>query len=103
MLDMLEYDRDARSILLNRADPKVGLSVADAEAAIKSSITAKLPATPDAPASINKGMPLVSSEPDHPFSVALAAFAASAIADSPVVTTGRPRRRLGLKLRKRSS
>jgi pilus assembly protein CpaE len=103
MLDMLEYDRGARSILLNRADPKVGLSVADAESAIKSSITAKLPATQDAPASINRGLPLVASEPGHPFSVALTAFVASAIADSPIVTIERPHGRLGLKLRKRSS
>jgi pilus assembly protein CpaE len=102
MLDMLGYDRGRRSILLNRADPKVGMTVDDVETAIKTVLTAKLPATQDAPASINRGEPLVAGDARHPFSVALAQFAASAITNSPV-TAERRTRRLGIKLRKRSS
>jgi pilus assembly protein CpaE len=102
MLDMLDYDRQNRSVVLNRADPKVGLSVADAETAIKMAISAQLPATQDTPASINRGVPLAASDPKHAFSVAIRAFADKAITDSTVVTTERRSRRLGLKLRKRS-
>jgi pilus assembly protein CpaE len=101
MLDMLDYNRDSRSVVLNRADPKVGLGVADAEAAIRMTIAAQLPATQAAPASINRGVPLVAGDPQHPFSVAVRSFADAAITNSPVVTTER-RRRIGLKLRKRS-
>ena len=72
MLDLLDYQRTSRSIVLNRADPKAGLSVADVEQAIRTSITAQFPATPDAPASINRGEPLPSNDPQHPFSRAVA-------------------------------
>jgi pilus assembly protein CpaE len=100
MLDLLGYGRSRRTVVLNRADPKVGLGVAEAEAAIDTPITAQLPATQDATSSVNKGVPLAASNPKHPFSTAIAAFAERFI-DQPV-TAGR-RRRLGLKLRKRSS
>ena len=78
---------DIRSVVLNRADPKVGLSVADAEAAIRTVDRAQLPATQDAPASINRGVPLVAGEPQHPFSVAIRAFAD---ASSPTVPSSPP-------------
>lgn len=103
MLDLLDYDRGSRAVLLNRADPKAGLSVADAESAIRTSVSAQLPATQDAPASINRGVPLGASEPQHPFSVALRTFADRVLADGPVVRVEPGRRRLSLKLRKRSS
>ena len=102
MLDMLDYDRSRRSILLNRADPKAGLALTDVEEAIRATLTAELPATQDAPASINNGVPLAGSSPQHPFSTAIRTFADRVILQSPVVTAARPRR-LGLKLRKRSS
>jgi pilus assembly protein CpaE len=100
MLDLLGYGRDRRTIVLNRADPKAGLGVADAEAAIDTAITAQLPATPDATSSVNKGVPIAMSDPKHLFATAVAAFAERFV-DQPV-TAGR-RRRLGLRLRKRSS
>jgi pilus assembly protein CpaE len=100
MLDLLGYSRSRRTIVLNRADPKVGLGVADAEAAIGTPITAQLPATQDAATSVNKGVPLAASDPKHPFAAAVAAFAERFV-DQPV-PAGR-RRRLGLRLRKRSS
>lgn len=103
MLDMLDYGKDFRHVVLNRADPKSGLTVADAELAIRTTITAQLPATPDAPASINRGVPLATAEPTHAFSIAVQRFADTSISDSPVVTVQRRRRLLGLTLRKRSA
>jgi pilus assembly protein CpaE len=100
MLDMLDYDRDRRSILLNRADPKAGLARQDVENAIRAVITADLPATQNVPASINKGLPLVLSDKDSAFARAIRSFAESTVAHTPVVSAGR-RRRFGLKLRKR--
>lgn len=103
MLDMLDYGKDSRHVVLNRADPKTGLSLDEAEAAIRSSITVQLPATQEAPASINRGVPLVAGEPQHAFSAAMRRFADGSIAPTPVVTVERRRRRLGLTLRKRSA
>ncbi|HEY2273201.1 MAG TPA: P-loop NTPase [Jatrophihabitantaceae bacterium] len=102
MLDMLDYDRDRRSILLNRADPKAGLARHDVENAIRAVITADLPATQNVPASINKGLPLVLSDKDSAFARAVRSFAESTVTHVPVVSAGR-RRRFGLKLRKRLS
>jgi pilus assembly protein CpaE len=100
MLDMLDYDRERRSILLNRADPKAGLARQEVENAIRAAITADLPATQNVPASINKGLPLVLSDADSAFARVVRTFAERTIARTPVVSAGR-RRRFGLKLRKR--
>lgn len=102
MLDLLDYRREERAVVLNRADPKAGITVAEAESAIRDTVAVQLPATNDAPASINRGEPLMSGKPNHPFSTALRGFADTVITGSPVVPTAR-RRRISLKLRKRSA
>ena len=70
-LDMLGSPKDARVIVLNRADAKVGLRPDDVVAAIKQAIAVNIPNAPTVPASVNRGVPIVLDEPKHPVSVAL--------------------------------
>lgn len=75
MLDLLSYPRQIRSVVLNRADSKVGLSMEDVERVVRFPISAHIPSSRDVPISINKGMPLVIASPGHPASQAIGRFA----------------------------
>jgi MinD-like ATPase involved in chromosome partitioning or flagellar assembly len=76
MLDLLGYGHDGRAIVLNRAGSKVGLTEADVERVVAAPPTARMPSSRDVPASVNRGVPLVSAEPNHRFSVAVRQLAA---------------------------
>ena len=91
MLDLLSYDRGARSIVLNRADSHAGLSAGDVEKAIKSPIAVHIPSSRDVPASINLGVPITVSKPDHPVSQAIRLLADHTVVGEPTVA----RRRFG--------
>ncbi|HZM75928.1 MAG TPA: P-loop NTPase [Candidatus Limnocylindrales bacterium] len=74
--DLLDYRRDARTVVLNRADSKVGLSLPDIQRALRVPINAYIPSSRDVPLSANKGVPLAVSHPGHPVSVAVNELAA---------------------------
>jgi pilus assembly protein CpaE len=71
MFDLLEYAKDRRIVVLNRADSRVGLTESDIERVIRAPIRTYIPSTKDVPVSINKGMPLMVESPGHPVSRAL--------------------------------
>jgi len=71
MLDLLGYSKDIRSLVVNRADVKAGLTAADLEDVTMTPLTAHIPSSPDVPASINRGVPLAVDQPEHPLSRAL--------------------------------
>ena len=71
MFDLLDYRREARTVVLNRADSKVGLSHADIERVIRVPIAGWIPSSRDVPVSANSGVPLAVSHPNHPVSVAV--------------------------------
>jgi pilus assembly protein CpaE len=71
MLEMLNHSADNQRIIVNRSDAKVGLTVADVEQALHRSISVQIPSSRDVPTTINKGVPLVLDQPNHPVSVAL--------------------------------
>ena len=75
MLDLLSYPRQIRSVVLNRSDSKVGLSLEDVERVVRWPIVAHIPSSRDVPISINKGTPLMLAAPGHPSSQAIARFA----------------------------
>jgi pilus assembly protein CpaE len=102
VLDLLAYTSVRREIVLNRFDPKAGLSPEDAAAAIGSAVTAIIPASPEVSASVNVGVSLSLSDPKHPVSVAVREFADREIARTPFVA-GQRSSRFGLKLRMRTS
>lgn len=86
MLEMLNHSTDNQRIIVNRSDAKVGLKVADVEEALHRSIAVEIPSSRDVPAAVNRGVPLVLDQPNHPVSVALRALAARDIAsDRPTV------------------
>ncbi len=71
MFDVLDYRRENRIVVLNRADSKVGLSSADLDRVIRAPIAAFVPSSRDVPLSINRGTPLMVENPSHPVSVAI--------------------------------
>ncbi len=62
-LDMLGSPRDARVIVLNKADVKVGLRPEDVVTAIKTDIAVNIPNSRTVPASINRGVPIMLDDP----------------------------------------
>ncbi len=75
MLDLLSYPRQIRSVVLNRSDSKVGLSLEDVERVVRWPIAAHIPSSRDVPISINKGTPLTLASPGHAASQAISRFA----------------------------
>lgn len=71
MFDLLDYQRERRIVVLNRADSKVGLSISDVERAVRVPVGAFVPSSREVPTSINKGTPIVLDQPGHPVSVAI--------------------------------
>jgi pilus assembly protein CpaE len=70
-LDTLGASKDSRTIVLNRADAKVGLRAEDVEAALKHPISANVPNSLSVPASVNRGVALILDEPRNPVAIAM--------------------------------
>lgn len=81
MLDLLPYDRAARSIVINRSDPGSDLPDELLDKLVRSPIAGRLPAWDDVPASINRGEPLAAAQPDHAVSQAIRRLAAALLSD----------------------
>jgi Flp pilus assembly CpaE family ATPase len=87
MLDMLSYPRQIRSVVLNRADSKVGLSIEQVRKVVRSDIAAHIPSSRAVPMSVNKGVPIMLGSPSHPVSQAVARFVQQRLLAAPA---GRP-------------
>jgi Flp pilus assembly CpaE family ATPase len=74
MLDMLSYPRQIRSVVVNRADSKVGLSLEHVQKVVRSEIAAHIPSSRAVPISVNKGVPLMQDSPGHPVSQSVMKF-----------------------------
>jgi Flp pilus assembly CpaE family ATPase len=74
MLDMLSYPRQIRSVVVNRADSKVGLSLDQVHKVVRSDIAAHIPSSRAVPISVNKGVPIVLGSPGHPVSQSVTRF-----------------------------
>lgn len=74
-LDLLNYPREKWRIVLNRADSKVGLQLGEVEKTLRVPIAVQIPSSRSVPASINRGVPIVLDEPNHPVSLAIRQFA----------------------------
>ena len=64
-LDLLNFPRNRVRLVLNRADPKLGLSVAEVEQALQSTVTISIPSAREVPASTNRGEPISTALPRH--------------------------------------
>lgn len=74
-LDLLGSPKDARIIVLNRADAQVGLTAEDVVSAIRAPIALSIPSSTGVPSSVNRGVPLVVDQPRDPVSQALRTLA----------------------------
>src|SRR5215469_5370841 len=100
MLDLLSYPRDIRSVVVNRADSKVGLSSEDVERVVRCPIAAHVPSSRAVPISINRGTPITISTPGHPVSQAITQFARQRLAIAAAPASPEPAgRRLGRRRR----
>ncbi len=81
MLDLLNYPRQARSIVLNRSDSNVGLTPEDVERVLRSPIAAHIPSSRAVPLSINNGTPITLANKDHAVSRAIIRFAQQHLID----------------------
>jgi MinD-like ATPase involved in chromosome partitioning or flagellar assembly len=79
-LELLNFPREKWRIVLNRADSKVGLSIADVEKTLRSQIAVQIPSSRDVPVASNRGVPIVLDDPRHPVSSAIRSFAERQIA-----------------------
>jgi len=73
-LEMLDIARDHRHLLLNRADDNVGLGAERVESILGMPVASLVETSMDIAAATNAGQPLLSQNPDHPFSVSLREF-----------------------------
>lgn len=74
-LDLLNYPRERLRVVLNRADSKVGLALSEVEKTLKVPIALHIPSSRAVPASINRGVPILLDDPNHPVSLAIRQFA----------------------------
>lgn len=96
-LDVLGNPKESRVVVLNRSDAKVGLHESDVVTAIKQDVAVSIPNSLAVPASINRGVSVVLTEPKHPVSVALRELADVHVRQRfgvHVVNGAAPRRRL---------
>jgi len=96
VLDTLGYSDESRAVVLNRNDDTVGLSVASVERVIKCPLAVCVASSQDVPRSINRGIPIVADEPEHPVSAAIRRLAAEHFAPG-LIAAGK-HRGIGLSL-----
>jgi pilus assembly protein CpaE len=82
-MDMLRYPRTARTIVFNRSDSRVGITVADVEHMLRAPVSVHIPSSRDVPSSINLGVPLVAAAVEHPVSLAVSKLAELSLRSPP--------------------
>jgi len=70
-LDLLNFPKPRRHLVLNRADDKVGLSPEKVETTLDMKITQAIPTSPEVANATNAGEPIVASHPKHQVSQAI--------------------------------
>lgn len=75
-LDLLNFPKHRRRLVLNRADDKVGLTVDKVEQTLGMKVVVSVPTSSQVASSTNSGEPILGALPRHPVSRALATLAA---------------------------
>jgi pilus assembly protein CpaE len=70
-LDLLNFPKPRRHLVLNRADDKVGLSADKVETTLDMKITQAIPTSAEVANATNAGEPITASHPKHPVSQAI--------------------------------
>jgi pilus assembly protein CpaE len=83
-LDLLNFPKPRRHLVLNRADDKVGLAPEKVETTLDMKIAQAIPTSPEVANATNAGDPITSAHPKHPVSLALNRLADSVTGSAPV-------------------
>lgn len=91
-LDLLNFPKSRRRLILNRADDKVGLTPDKVESTLGMAISAAIPTSSQVAHATNSGEPIISAQPKHAASQAILTLARSIAAaggspDADVVLT----------------
>ncbi|HEY9294275.1 MAG TPA: AAA family ATPase [Microlunatus sp.] len=81
-LDQLKLLNECRQVVINLAEPRGLLSIADIEATIKTSVDHQLPRSKAATDAVNQGVPLLQSGVRDPLTKQLRALVANVLANS---------------------
>jgi pilus assembly protein CpaE len=76
-LDLLNFPRPRRHLVLNRADDKVGLTPDKVESTLGMTISASIPTSSQVAHATNSGEPIISAQPKHAVSQAITKLARS--------------------------
>ncbi len=85
-LDLLNFPRPRRHLVLNRADDKVGLTPDKVESTLGMTIASAIPTSSQVAHATNSGEPIISAQPRHSVSQAISALARTLAA--PAATGG---------------
>jgi pilus assembly protein CpaE len=81
-LDRVGLLPSSRHFVLNRADARVGIDVADVRAALGMDVDASVPSSRTVPLSMNQGSPIVVDDPSSPGARELMKLAARFVSDA---------------------
>jgi pilus assembly protein CpaE len=102
MFDLLGYDRSLRWVVFNKADKQIGLTAEDSSKVLGLPIAVQVPSSSDIPTSVNRGVPIALSHPDHPVSASIRALAEASVTHGPIVPEqAGGRRRFTLRMRQK--
>ena len=91
-LELLGFAQERTHVVLNRADPRVGLKAGEVGAVLGHRVDFRLPNDPAVPAAVNRGVPAVVAKKRSPFALAFAPMAAELIEPAAATqTASRPR------------
>ena len=90
-LDLLNFPKAQRHLIVNRADEKVGLTPEEVESTLGMKMDAAIPTSPQVPNSTNSGEPIVGTLPRHAVSRAIVGMA-GALAGIPATADVTPAR-----------
>jgi pilus assembly protein CpaE len=97
-LDLLNFPKPRRHLVLNRADDKVGLTPDKVESTLGMSIAAAIPTSSQVAHATNSGEPIISAQPRHAVSHAITKLARSlALPASPSVAPAASKSRVAPK------
>lgn len=82
-LDLLNFPKAKRHLILNRADDKVGLSREKVESTLGMSVAAAIPTSQQVAHATNAGEPIVAAQPKHQVSQAIRKLASTLSASRP--------------------
>ena len=90
-LDLLNFPKQQRHLVLNRADDKVGLAPEKVESTLGMTIEQRIPTSAEVANATNSGEPIVASHPKHAVSQAINHLA-DLVVGEPAVAVGKSKR-----------